>query len=116
LKCFWQVIQLVVYLLGCWKWDKILLFAMPHHLIYYWYEDGSIDSPYLPASLPKAQQRTNNSNDDMSLPVAWNKQQRSLVLTIPGHEVVQAFMAILLPELALGSTDPVSPNGGGIYL
>jgi ubiquitin C-terminal hydrolase len=72
---------------------------------YYWYGGGSADAPFTPLS--------KSAGDDISgFPAALNKRQQDLALTIPGRDVVQFFMMILLPEASVSSnmTDPSSPD------
>ncbi|KAG7354397.1 ubiquitin carboxyl-terminal hydrolase [Nitzschia inconspicua] len=88
--------------------DCIVSLASLSH--YYWYGGGSVDSPYLPS--PEKQHTLDGDVKPRMPPAAWNKRQESLALTIPGREVVQLFMSILLPEVSSGYTDPASPNGG----
>jgi ubiquitin C-terminal hydrolase len=94
--------------------DSIISLASLSH--YYWYGGGSIDSPYLPSSSTETEKEANGTEDaDATLmPGAWNKRQQALALTIPGREVVQFFMAILLPEATNAPVDPASPNGSAV--
>lgn len=78
---------------------------------YYWYGGGSTDCPYLPSSEENTQK--NGDAKPGMMPAAWNRQQQSLALTIPGREVVHFFMAILLPEASNVSADPSFPDLNG---